>query len=78
LSIPWSGTRQVGDLWWGRAISLSMAIVALTSPLLGGIADYGGLRKNSFIYTALSVCAIAKPSILEKGWYWKIYIDCRC
>ena len=35
-----------GDLWWGRAISVSMAIVALSSPLLGGIADYGGLRKR--------------------------------
>jgi len=58
----------LGDLWWGRAISLSMAIVALTSPLLGGIADYGGLRKKFlFIYTALSVCAIASLSILEKG-----------
>lgn len=56
-----------GDLWWGRAISVSMAIVALSSPFLGGIADYGGLRKRFlFIYTALSVTAIAFLSILEK------------
>ncbi|MDH7501023.1 MAG: MFS transporter, partial [candidate division NC10 bacterium] len=58
----------LGDLWWGRAISLSMAIVALSSPFLGGIADYGGLRKRLlFLYTALSVTAIASLSVLGQG-----------
>jgi UMF1 family MFS transporter len=58
----------LGDLWWGRAISVSMAIVALSSPFLGGIADYGGLRKRFlFIYTALSVTGIAGFSVLDKG-----------
>ncbi len=57
-----------GDLWWGRAISISMAIVALSSPFLGGIADYGGLRKRFlFLYTALSVTAVACLSLLDKG-----------
>ncbi len=57
-----------GDLWWGRAISVSMAIVALSSPFLGGIADYGGFRKRFlFLYTALSVAAIACLSTLHKG-----------
>lgn len=58
----------LGDLWWGRAISVSMAVVALSSPFLGGIADYGGMRKRFlFIYTLLSVSAIASLSILNKG-----------
>lgn len=58
----------LGDLWWGRAISLSMAVVAVSSPLLGGIADFSGLRKKFlFFYTVLSVCAIASLSLLEKG-----------
>ncbi|HCY18397.1 MAG TPA: MFS transporter [Deltaproteobacteria bacterium] len=58
----------LGDLWWGRAISASMAIVALSSPFLGGIADYSGLRKRLFfIYTLLSVVAIASLTTLEKG-----------
>jgi UMF1 family MFS transporter len=58
----------LGDLWWGRAISVSMALVALSSPLLGGIADYGGYRKKFlFLYTALSVAAVAGFSFLEKG-----------
>ena len=58
----------LGDLWWGRAISMSMAIVALTSPFLGGIADFGGLRKIFlFLYTAISVAAIAGLSCLNEG-----------
>jgi len=58
----------LGDLWWGRAISVSMAIVALSSPFLGGIADFGGLRKKFlFLYTALSVTAIASFTLLDKG-----------
>jgi UMF1 family MFS transporter len=27
-----------GDLWWGRVVSVSMGLVALTSPFLGGVA----------------------------------------
>ncbi len=57
----------LGDLWWGRAISISMAVVALSSPFLGGIADYGGIRKKLlFFYTAISIGAIASLSILHK------------
>ncbi len=58
----------LGDLWWGRAISLSMAIVAFSSPFLGGIADYGGLRKRFlFIYTAICISSVACFSLLDKG-----------
>ncbi len=57
-----------GDLWWGRAISFSMALVAVSSPFLGGIADYGGYRKKFlFLYTSLSVAAVASFSMLGKG-----------
>jgi UMF1 family MFS transporter len=56
----------LGDLWWGRAISASMAVVALSSPFLGGIADYGGIRKKLlFLYTAISIGAIASLSVLH-------------
>src|SRR4030066_1380864 len=58
----------LGDLWWGRAISVSMALVALSSPLLGGIADYGGYRKKFlFFYTALSVAAVEIFSVLGEN-----------
>jgi UMF1 family MFS transporter len=58
----------LGDLWWGRAISASMAIVALSSPFLGGISDYSGIKKRLlFLYTAISIGAIGSLSILQKG-----------
>jgi len=57
-----------GDLWWGRAISASMAFVALSSPLLGGIADYSGTRKRLLAcYTLLCVSCVASFSFLRSG-----------
>lgn len=56
-----------GDLWWGRAIALSMAIVAFTSPFLGGIADFLKIRKRLLIfYTLICVTSVASFSILQK------------
>ncbi len=66
-AIAGSATGQ-GDLWWGRAISVSMAFVAITSPFLGGIADYSGKRKRLlFFYTLLCVLSVASFSLLHKG-----------
>lgn len=57
-----------GDLWWGRVVSTSMAIVALTSPLLGGLADRSGLRRPLFIsFTLLSVAATACMATVRPG-----------
>ncbi len=57
-----------GDLWWGRAISLSMLIIALSSPFLGGIADYAGSRKKLLaLYTGVCVAAVSGFSILVPG-----------
>ncbi len=57
-----------GDLWWGRAIALSMAIVAVSSPFLGGIADYAKARKRLLIvYTLLCMSAVACLYFLRKG-----------
>ncbi|MEK6697728.1 MAG: MFS transporter [Nitrospirota bacterium] len=57
-----------GDLWWGRAISLSMFFVALSSPFLGGIADYAGLRKRLLgLYTFLCVASVTVFSSLAPG-----------
>jgi UMF1 family MFS transporter len=58
----------LGDLWWGRAISLSMLTVALVSPLLGGIADFVGLRKRFMLaFTVLCLVSVSMFSVLEKG-----------
>src|SRR5712691_6608316 len=57
-----------GDFWWGALVSLSMALVALSSPLLGGIADHAGVRKPFFVsLTALSVVATALLAAVGPG-----------
>ena len=57
-----------GDLWWGRVISVSMAVVAVSSPLLGGVADRAGIRRPLFIgFTLLSVTATALMATVKPG-----------
>jgi MFS transporter, UMF1 family len=57
-----------GDLWWGRVVSVSMATVALTSPLLGSIADRAGVRLRLFVaFTLLSVMGTALMATVEPG-----------
>lgn len=57
-----------GDLWWGRVVSVSMGMVAVTSPFLGGVADRAGIRRGLFIgFTALAVTATALMATVEPG-----------
>src|SRR5208282_193868 len=57
-----------GDIWWGRAISLSMLLVAVSSPFMGGIADYAKIRKKLlFAYMFLCVASVAALCFLQKG-----------
>lgn len=57
-----------GDWWWGRAVGLSAAIVALSSPLLGAIADRAGARKRfMFLYTAVCVAGVLMFSTIAPG-----------
>lgn len=61
-------TRGDGDLWWGRLVSTSMAIVALSSPFLGAIADHAGVRKRLFFATTyMSVAATALMATVQPG-----------
>lgn len=58
----------VGELWWGRAVSLSAMIVAITAPMLGSIADRSGARKCFLVfYTLVCVGAVAAMTTLEAG-----------
>ena len=60
--------RGEGDLWWGRVVSVSMAVVAVSSPLLGGVADRAGLRRPLLIaFTLLSVTATALMATVAPG-----------
>jgi UMF1 family MFS transporter len=57
-----------GDLWWGRSISASMLLVAVTSPMMGAIADYAGARKRLLIaYTVTCVFAVALLGTVQPG-----------
>ena len=58
----------LGDLWWGRAVSYSALIVAMSAPLLGAIADRAGVRKRfMLLYTLLCIVAVSMMSTLESG-----------
>ena len=57
-----------GDFWWGAAVSTSMVLVALTSPLLGGIADHAGVRKRFLVWlTLVAVVATALLATVGPG-----------
>jgi MFS transporter, UMF1 family len=43
-----------GDLWWGRAVSLSMLLVAFTSPPMGALGDFAGARKKLLVAYTLA------------------------
>lgn len=58
----------LGDLWWGRVISGSMLFVALSSPLLGSVADGAGMRKRMLLfYTYLCVVCVGLFTTIQPG-----------
>ena len=68
-------TAGLGDLWWGRAISLSMFLVAVGSPILGGIADVSGRRKSFLLIltlgaiTAVLLFTTIRPGMIVYGFF---------
>jgi UMF1 family MFS transporter len=60
-----------GDQVWGWVGSVSVALVALTSPLLGSVADRAGVRKKLMMaYSMLGMGAVALFTTLEPGMVW--------
>lgn len=58
----------LGDLWWGRVLSTSMLFVALSSPVLGSVADRAGIRKKMLLlYTYVCITCVALFTTLEPG-----------
>jgi MFS transporter, UMF1 family len=56
------------DFLWGTAFSISMCIVALFSPVLGAVADYGAGKKRFLgIFTVLCVLATANLFFVHTG-----------
>ncbi len=62
------GDAGQGEWWWGRAVSTSALIVALTAPFLGAVADRGGVRKR-FLSLSVAIClgGVALMTLLEPG-----------
>lgn len=62
------GGNGQGDFLWGSAFSISMCIVAVFSPVLGAVADYGAGKKRFLgIFTALCVLATANLFFVHQG-----------
>ncbi|MBI5463400.1 MAG: MFS transporter [Ignavibacteriales bacterium] len=63
-----AGREFAGDFWWGAAFSISMAIVAILSPILGAAADMGGGKKRFLaLFTALCILATASMFFVHAG-----------
>ena len=57
-----------GQWWWGLSLAVSALIVAVTSPLLGAIADRAGARKKfMLVYTAVCLIGVLLMMGLRPG-----------
>jgi len=61
------GTAE-GSALWGLALTISMAVVAVISPIFGAMADYSHRKKTFlFIMTAISTIFTALLFFVQKG-----------
>ncbi len=61
------GTAE-GSALWGLSLTISMAIVAVISPIFGAMADYSGRKKTFlFIMTAISTIFTGLLFFVQKG-----------
>lgn len=60
-----------GSRLWGIAVGIAMFIVAITSPVLGTIADFSGAKKRFlFFFTSLTVAFCGLLFFVQKGnWF---------
>ena len=57
-----------GSAWLGVLIAVSMTLVALTAPILGGIADASGRRKRLWLaFTAIAISCVLLFSLVKPG-----------
>ena len=45
-----------GSRMWGLAVGIAMLVVAVTSPVLGAIADYSGIKKRFLLFYTTMAC----------------------
>ncbi len=60
-----------GSRLWGLSVGVAMFVVAITSPVLGAIADFSGAKKRFlFFFTALAVTFCALLFFVQEGdWF---------
>ena len=51
------GNSSLGQIYWGNAVTVCAIIIAILSPIMGAIADQGGLRKT-FLFIWTMICII--------------------
>jgi len=57
-----------GSRLWGIAIGIAMLVVAVTSPILGAIADYSGSKKSFLLfYTVMAIIFTGALFFAEAG-----------
>jgi UMF1 family MFS transporter len=57
-----------GSRLWGMAVGIAMLVVAITSPVLGAIADYSGAKKRFLLfYTTMTILFTAGLFFVEPG-----------
>jgi UMF1 family MFS transporter len=62
------GDAKLGALLWGIAISLSMLVIGLASPVLGAMADLsGGKKKGLLLFTGACIAATAALWLVKPG-----------
>ena len=61
-----------GTLLWGRAVAIAMIVVAITSPILGALADFSGAKKRFLaLFTGLSCLFTGMLFFVQVGNVWQ-------
>ncbi len=61
-----AGGGPDGPLWWGLAITASMIIIGVLSPLVGAVADHSASKKKWLFFYA-SLCVVSTAALFLVG-----------
>ena len=73
ISVPWSSSPIPTTAFWGYAVSLSMAIVALMAPWIGNLADRRSWRRPLLmLFCSIGAFATCALWLTGSGQYWQV------
>jgi len=68
IKVAGAGDAVTAGQWWGYANSLSIAIVAFLSPVLGAAADFSASKKRFLaVFTGMGIAAVAGMYFIQRG-----------